>query len=409
MRHRRAVSGLAAALALGYLPAHAEGPLEPPDLARYLQWGPVRARPGVVLTNLGRDGNITYNPHQPVSDYTATVSPRVEGVVLFGHRGFMTFTEQLDWTIYKSNRDQDYLNQLGSARLTIPLKRLGFYVDAALNDVKDRPADQRDTRTDIREHRLGAGLLIRAGWRTDAEIGVVGSSFGYRDPNYANLGDPACPTVGCLLDRTERGARALGRYLVFGRTRLTLEVSEKSVTFSNSENGSDGKQSRVLPGIEFGLGGRLTGTARLGWASLEPERAGLPRFSGTVGEARLGYRIGAGTTFEVGGKRDVGFSIYLKNGYYLDTSGSARVIQYLTHAFGVEAGTVRERITFPDPSSRVDRVVQYDAGVRVRLSENALGRKVEYSFKVTRWVLTTTVPGQNQSRTAAGFGAVIGY
>jgi hypothetical protein len=402
MRHGFAGIGLAAVLALGLAPVRAEGPLEPPDLARYLRWGPVRARPGFVLTHLGYDGNIFYNPRRPaVSDTTATLSPRLEGVVLFGHRAFLTFTEQLDWTIYKTYRDQNFLNQLGSARLTVPLKRLGFYVDAALNDTKERPADQRDIRTDVRERRLGVGILVQAGWRTDAEIGVVGSSFEYSDPNF--------PTVGNLLDRTERGARALGRYLVFGRTRLTLEVSEKSVNFRDPENGGDGRQSRVLPGVEFGLGGRLTGTAKIGWASLEPKAADLPRFSGTVGEAKLGYRLGAGTTFEVGGRRDVGFSIYLRNGYYLDTNTNARVIQYLSRVFGVEAGVTRERVSFPAAADRLDRIVQYDAGVRLRLSESALGRKVEYSLKVTRWSVASTVPGLDQSRIVAGFGAVIGY
>ena len=142
-------------LGVAAAPVFAAGALEPPDLSRYLRWGPLRVRPGFVLANLGYDGNVGYTSTAP-SDYTATLSPRVEGVVLFGQRGFLTFQEQLDWTVYKTYHDLNFVNQLGSARLTIPLKRMGFYVDGALNHTKDRPADQLAVRNDIRERRLGA-------------------------------------------------------------------------------------------------------------------------------------------------------------------------------------------------------------------------------------------------------------
>jgi hypothetical protein len=402
--------GMALALALLAAPARGEGPLEPPDLSRYLRWGPVRARPGFVLTHLGYDGNIYYNPNvQETGDYTVTLSPRLDGVVLFQRGAFLTFAEQLDWTLYKSYGKLNYLDQRSSARLTLPLEKLGFYVEGALNDFKERPADALDVRTDAREWRLGAGILFEAGWRTDAEIGFATSSFGYSDPDYKNLSAPDCPTVGCLLDRTERGTRARVRYLVFGRTRLTLEITDKNIAFSNEANGRDASQVRVLPGVEFGLGGRLAGALRLGRASLDSRNPDYPDFSGAVGDARLSYRFGAGTTVAAGGSRDVGFSIYMPTGYYVNTSYDARVIQYFNRLFGAEAGASRGRISFPAPATRDDRVVQYDGGIRLRLSESALGRKVEYSLKITRWFLTSSEPGIDQSRTVVGFGAVIGY
>jgi hypothetical protein len=407
---------LAAALALGAVPLRAESPLEPPDLARYLRWGPVRARPGFLLSNIGYDNNIFYRTDvPPVGDYVATLSPKVEGVVLFGHRGFLTFKEQLDWTAYMTHRDQSYLNQRGSGRLTVPFKALGVYVDGVLNDTKERPADALAIRTDVRELGSGTGILITPGWRTDGEFGIFRSSHGYTNANYYNSYDPACPTIGCTLDRTERGMRARGRYLLAGRARLTLEWSNRDITFSNTGVGRDATQKRLVPGLDFGLGGRLTGTVRYGWAHLDSKNPGYPDYDGPVGEARLSYRFGAGTTVQAGGLRDIGFSTYVQTGYYEDVRYDARVIQYFNRILGAEAGAGRGRLLFPAsaspllPEDRMDRLVEFDGGLRVRVSETTLGRRVEYSLKVTRWTLVSNYPGIDQTRTTLGFNAVIGY
>jgi hypothetical protein len=303
--------------------------------------------------------------------------------------------------VYKTYFDQTYLNQLGSGRLTVPFKKLGVYADVVLNDTEERPADQLDVRTNVRERGFGTGLLVQAGWRTDAELGVFRRTLAYDDPN-----NPATPD---LLDRTERGTRAYGRYLLFGRARLTLEMSNRDITFREPSVGRDATQRRIVPGLDFGLGGRLTGTVRYGWAHLDSKNLAYPDYNGPVGEARLSYRFGAGTTVQAGGLRDIGFSIYMPTGYYENATYDARVIQYFNRIFGAEAGAGRGRLSFPPPADRVDRIVQFDAGLRLRVSETTLGRRVEYSLKVTRWTLTSSIPYYDQTRTTLGFNAVIGY
>ncbi len=416
MRRVLAGFGLAGALAIACAPVRAQSPLEPPDLSRYLRWGPVRARPGLLLTNIGYDNNGYYNTLQPQQgDYTATLSPRLDGIVLFGSRAFLTFKEQLDFTVYQTYRNQNYVNQLGSGRLTVPFKKLGLYVDGTLNDTKERPADAMAIRTDVRELGLGTGILFTTGWRSDAEVGVFRRSFGYTNATSGNIYySPSCPTVGCANDRTERGTRFMGRYLLFGRTRLTLEWTNRDITFSNASIGRDATQKRLVPGLDFGLGGRLTGTARFGWAHLDAKSPTYPDYNGPVAEARLAYRFGSGTTLQGGGLRDIGFSTYLNTGYYENATYDLRVIQYFNRIVGVEAGAGRGRGTFPAnppylPVDRVDHSVQFDGGLRLRFSENELGRRVEYSIKLTHWSLTSNYPYVGQSRTTLGVNAIVGY
>ncbi len=399
MKRRLACAAVAAALL--WLPALAGEPLEPPDLSRYLRWGPLRVRPGVVLSNLGYDDNVFYRTgaQDKVGDYTATISPKLEGVALFGHRAFLTFSEQLDFVLYKTYRGQDFINQLGSARVTFPFRRFGVFADAGLNIVKERPIDQFDLRPERRETKFGGGVIVPFGWRTDVEAGGWSTRYRYRDPDSSAV----------YPDRTERTSRVKLRYLVFGRTRLTLGVQQGDIRFEKSADDRDATQWTVLPGVEFGEGGRLSGSLRVGRSRLNMKAQEKPDFSGTVGEAALAYRFGAGTTLEAKWKREAAFAVY--EDYYLSNSYEGKIVQYFNRLIGAEASTGIWSTSFPD-SLRRDRILQYGAGIRLRLSQNDLGRRVEYSLKVTRWRLNSS-PAEfdylDQSHSTVGITATLGY
>ncbi len=87
---------------------HQENKLEPPDLANYRRWGFLRARPGIELSDLGYDSNIFYSNTQPVSDTTATLSPKLDGLILLGSKAFITLRDQFDYTVYAEHSDQNF-------------------------------------------------------------------------------------------------------------------------------------------------------------------------------------------------------------------------------------------------------------------------------------------------------------
>ncbi len=379
-----------------------QDPLEPPDLGRYLRWGPVRARPSLALTNVGYDDNVYQKTDAPaVGDYTGTLSGRADFLVLFGRRAFLTANGRLDYTAYARESSQSFWNEYASGRLTVPLRRFGVYADLAANRYKERPVDQVDARTDVREDRIGAGFLLDLGWRTDAEIGTVRTSWEYDDPDN--------PSIGRSLDRTETGARALVRYRALGRTRVLLEAESLDVAFESAEMGRNATLRRLLPGLDFGEGGRLSGTIQIGPGRLDPEAPETPPFSGTVGEAKVAYRLGSGTTLVAEGRRDVRFAAYQSDVYYLVRSYDLKAIHYFGRAWGIELGGARSRLDFPLTPERVDRGDRAEAGIRLRLMENSLGRRIEYVLKVTHWRIESTQEFRNQSRTVLGFGAVVGY
>jgi hypothetical protein len=382
-------------------------PLEPPDTARYLKWGPFRVRPGLTIPNLGYDNNVFYRPDQStlpaVGDYFVALAPRVEGVVLFGHRAFLTFDERIEFYAYAKQTDLDYFNQFGKARLTVPFRRFGVYADFGYDRIRDRPVDSQDARPIRKEIPVGGGVILKLGWRTDAEIGITRSTFTARDADD--------PTIGRRIDRVETGTRLKARYLAFGRTRVLLDASERTITFDDPSVLRDGKERRALVGLDFGLGGSIFGTARAGWARFDLDRPGATGFRGMVADLALGYSFGgSGSRLTFTGVRDVRYSVLDSTDLYTYTSGELSLVKYFNRFIGAELGGGRAALDFlGDPQNRRDDYLYGTIGVRFRISENELGRRVEYALRYIRTVLNSTRDDLDQSRGTIGFGVSFGY
>jgi putative beta-barrel porin BBP2 len=390
-------------------------PLEAPDTSRYVRWGPLRVRPGLTIPTFGYDNNVYYRTDDStlpqVGDYFIAVSPRVDGIVLFGDRAFLTFTERLEFYVYANEHEVNYFNQLGRARLTVPFGNFGVYLDGGYDRVRDRPVDADDVRPIRREIPLGTGVVLKFGWRTDVELGYARSRFTGEDP------DSTCdPTSGCItieqrIDRVEEGLRLSARYLMFGRTRLTLRAAERDIVFDDPSVRRDGQERRVLPGLDFGLGGRIYGALRVGWANFDLEDPAAEDFQGSVADIALGYRLGGlGSSLTLRAQRDIRYSVQESTDLYTYSGGELGFVRYFNRFIGMELGGGRYTLDFlGDPEGREDDILRGSAGIRFRLSENDLGRRVEYSF---RYVLTrrnSTLDFLDQTRGTIGFGLAFGY
>ena len=390
--------------------------LEPPDLERFRRWGPIWARPGIELSNVGYDTNILVSPPgQEVPDYTATVSPRIEGLLLFGHSGFLGFREQFDYTGYLENPDQNYPANRFETRFTLPAERAGLYVEGALNNFQERPTDLQDIRARRRDQKLGTGLILEPGWRTQLEIGAEVQDIAYHDPDDVSTGGR---TIDQVLDRTETAIVLDGAWTAAGRTQLLLEAGLQTVDFNSPgraaglEIDRDGGAWRLLPGIRLADGGPLVGEAHIGWGTYEPHEPNLPRFSDWIGDMHLTQVLGTRTRLILSGSRTPGFSLVEGSPYYLSAEVGMRAIHYLTRLVGLELGGSVGKLTFPGSfavEERIDDLRNWDGGVRLRMFQGQAGGRLEYSIRLTHYDRESTVPTADRSGTTLSMGAVAGF
>ena len=403
-------------LVVATVSAHAQTPdkLEPPALSQYLRWGPLRARPGIGLSNLGYDNNIFLSTgDNVVGDYTATLSPRIDGLVLFGDGPFLTFREQFDYTAYFSYTDQSYYDNRASAKLTVPFRRFGVLVDGTLNRIRERPVDLEDIRPIRHERGGGAAFLVRPGWRTEVEVRFGGMDYEYSDP------DSSVVDSGIArLSRAESSLELTVRYRALGRTTLIFKGLRKTIDFDEPEI-IDGvsvprntDERRPMFGIDMDRGGALTGTLLVGWDRLDARDPALADLSVAVGEARLVYRLNGRTRVEIDGKRLPDFSTFTTESYYLLGEIGVRPVYYLNRLWGFEASVRRGWLTFPASSgtvAREDDLFRYDVGVRLRVMGNSMGRRVEYWFRVGRYHRDSNLDGFDRDQSTVGFGATAGF
>jgi hypothetical protein len=410
MPRPRIAAALVAALA-GSTAAAETGALAPPDLARYLRWGPLRVRPAFELREVGYDDNIFSTATNTIGDFRATLAPRVDGLVLFGGRGFLTFQERLEYTAYREYDDQNFFAQHGKARATMPFGRFGLFVDGTLIYGKERPIDQQDVRADRDERGLGFGGIFQPGWRTEIELAHARTTYRYEDPDAA-IG-PGVPTIGDQLDRTDRKNSLEIRYRARGRTRLTLSARRDSIDFeSPSSSGRNSQAWGLVPGVDFGVGGTLSGTAQIGWGSVDAEDPEEEDFDDVVGRAELAYRPAPRLTLLLNGVREPGFTLADAGIFYLNTNTRLRAVYYFHRVLGVESGGSLGKLRFPGATgvdAREDDVSSLEAGLRFRLAETSLGRRVEYVLGARRTRTDSTVPSLSVSNTVIGLTAVVGY
>lgn len=391
----------------------AADPLEPPDLSRYLKWGPVRVRPGFAVPFFGYDDNVFSASGTTAArgDLAVRLSPRADGLVLFGRGAFLTFREQIDYVAYRDFGDLNYFENRGVARVTVPMRRLGFYGEMGHNRLKDQPVSELDTRPLRREARGAIGAILRLGWRTEADLAVVRSDWKVTDPDFVASDGRS---IGQLQDRRESGVQARVRYRFAGVSRVTLDLADRDIAFDDPRTASERNavERALLPGIEFGEGARIQGSVRAGWSRIDARRAGQPDFAAPVGDAKLAWRFLRGTTLRLDAVRRAGFAIYGGSPYFEVRSYEARVVHFLNRVIGLEGAAAKGRLSFPDSpeaAPRLDRLSKYDVGVRFRLPESVLGRRAEYTVGIERRSRDSSVDRLDQSRTVFALGVSVGF
>lgn len=407
--------------------AQSISPLDPPDTAHYLKWGPVWARPGFAISDLGYDSNVFAvpdgaklpdgTPVRPVGDYFVALSPRIRGLLLFGHRAFLTFDERLEFYAYAQQSEIDYFNNFFNARLTVPFRRFGLYADVGYDRTRDRPFDAQSIRPLRKDYPLGAGFIVQFGWRSDAALGYTRTRFSADNPSTPC--DPSAPSscaidnLNDLNDRTEEGVRLQARYLALGRTRVLLDVSRRTIVFNDSGTAAqrNGEERRELAGCDFGVDGRIFGTFRIGHSNFDLVDPTATDFNGLVADIALGYSFGgSGSRLTLLGARDVRYTVFDANPLYVFTGGNLKLVKYFNRLLGVEMGAGRATLDFlGDPDGRVDTNTSASLGLLFRISETSLGRRVEYAFRYTRWSVNSTRDDLDQNRGTIGFGVSFGY
>jgi hypothetical protein len=196
-----------------------------------------------------------------------------------------------------------------------------------------------------RENETGVAGELKYSSRTSALF-----SARFRDTRYPQnrfQPDPAPNHIPVeVLDRDERNGRLALQHKTFPRTSLFVAAEKSEYDFPNR---ADYRSDRTYAGAGFAFdSGRTQVRLEAGPTRLRFDDPRQPDYQGLTGQLRATRGNGRWTYFLMA-DRDLGFSIFLANPYFLTTSGGGGADYVATRRLTLHARTVHERDEYEHP------------------------------------------------------------
>lgn len=359
------------------------------------RFGPFLIQPSLVIANAGVDSNVYYQPTNPVKDFTLTAGPAATFYVPVHRRAFVLSlygSPQYVW--YSKTEQERSWNYYFRGAAQINLKNAFFSVDGVYSDARERYSTEVDVRPRRKELGGGASTLLRLGYRTSFALGYRAVRYDYEAIDYQGF------DLRERLNRQENYATMSFYYQAaeFRRFFIDLEYgrfdfeSKTQAALRNAESGA------VYGGLEFTqISGRIRGRLRLGYKKFDPKNPLTPAYDGLVGDTQLSARLNRMISVRGSYLRDVQFSIWYGDAYYIETRPGVGVSFYplffIRLDYDYSRGSNRYPVGTSEDPTRHDLYNIHSGGVYFRIM-----RTTALGFIVSWWDRRSNIEGQDDQR-----------
>ena len=224
-----------------------------------LQYGPLALAPSLRVTDVGLDSNPLgqTETRNPRSDFTATVSPAVDGWLRLP-RVRVSGQSKLNFVYYNELSELRSVDTDSQARVDVLLKYVTPYVGVGFANTRHGRNYEIDAPVRRADERLFAGANVRLTGKSsiDFTAGQFRADYGTRNVSFES-------DLPHRLNRTSDGVGATLRYAVTPLTNVGVEVERFRDRFEFSPE-RDTNQLRVAPIVEFRPDAVISGRAGYG-------------------------------------------------------------------------------------------------------------------------------------------------
>jgi len=301
------------------------------EITERAKWhlGPFRIYPMIQLRNIGYDDNVYRKREEdnPISDYTATISPQLRIYLLFKNWLILSFSENPEYVYFVKEKRERSLNNNYSPGI----KFLIFHRVVLSGNYQF----QRRRRRATSEFDVRANETLRSYTGSFFYETARGTSFGFsgveRKISYEDITLPGEEIyLSRLLNRREKSGNFELYYRILSESYFFVSGGYTEYQFEHIESQWRNSFSyQVYSGIRFPLLGRIRGTFSLGYKKLIPKQKWKSGFAGLVGNTSLDLRIRR-FLFRILFNRDCNFSHWTNNVYFLEDRIGAGISFYLT-------------------------------------------------------------------------------
>ena len=348
--------------------------------------------PTISLTDLGVDTNVfnESDDQQPKSDFTFTLSPQTELWLRMG-RTWISGSIKEDIVWYQKYASERSGNNSYGVGWKVPLNRLSLSVGANWLSSRDRPGFEIDSRPQHNETKYDGTVELRA--LSKLFVGVTG---GWNSVKFDNTAVFLGSSLREELNRTSQSAGVTLRYQLTPLTSISFTGGRQEDRFEFSALRSANSTS-FSGSIKFDPAALLKGGATFGYRNFEPLSPGLPAYKGTTAAVDLSYTAFGTTKLGLTVLRDVQYSYDVNQPQYVQTGGSASVMQQVFGPLDVALRGGLQRLAYRDRAAatiavtdRTDSVKSYGGGLGYHF-----GKGTRLGFNVDQQTRSSGVAGRS--------------
>jgi len=362
------------------------------------KFGPFKIQPMFMLTNAGYDSNVYYgiSGDSIIKDYTLTAGPAAAVYLPIHRKLVFSFTGSPQYVYYVKTKEERTWNYYLSGSAAVNLKRIFLSFDLKYSDARERWNTEIDVRPRRKEEGLGGAFLVQTTHRTSLSLSYRETKYDYESLNVESF------DVRERLNRKERYANLSAYYQATSRTKFFLDFEYGMYDFDFVDTAAlkDSRSQAAYGGLEFSPTGKIRGRIRLGYKIFDIKNPLGQDYRGLVGDSQVSVRLAKPFVVRASYKRDVNFSLWYDNAFYIGSTPGAGASVYLLkfvrldydYSFGRNRYPVAQDVGGTDVK-RLDDYRIHSAGLYFRL-----WKKTALGVIASRWQRTSNLESENDGR-----------
>jgi len=364
-------------------------------------FGPFRIQPSLVISNAGVDSNVFYSPSEPIKDFTITAGPAATIYVPIHRKFVLSLYGSPQYVWYSKTEQERTWNYYFTGAAQLSLKNVFFSVEGNYSDARERWNTEIDIRPRRKEEGYGGSVLIKAAWKTSFSLGYRTVKY-----NYESVEDASGFNVQEKLNRQESYASFSMFYQASTQRRFFLDFEYGLYEFQFAVQAAigDAWSGAAYAGLEFSrLGRRVRGRVRIGYKKYDVRAVDGPDYQGVVGDSQLWVRLAKPFVIRGSYVRDVRFSLWYGNPYYVESRPGAGVSLYPLRFLRLDYDYSLGRNRYPvvggggTEVKRLDDFTIQSAGIYFRIKKS-----VALGFIASWWARDSNLDAEDDMRTFFG-------
>jgi len=365
--------------------------------------GQLRIQPAFLLTNAGYDSNVLYAPRDPIEDYTFTLGPAFDVFLRIKKKLMISFYASPRYVhFFETKRERSWNYHLNGS-LNLLLNRFFLSVGGVYTDARQRINTEIDIRPRRKEKGARASLLWQPSKRLSFSVEARRSEYDHENVVYEQF------WISERLDRTEDYANFTIYYQLGARTRFFADMGYGRFDFQSALNFRDSESRAFYGGFEFSPAGKIRGNIRLGYKEFDAKLVEGQDYSGLVGDTGIQVRLLRSVVMRAEYRRDVRFSLYYGNVYFLENRAGGGLSVYVTKRIRLDYDYSLGRNKYPGEESapvgkRLDEYKIHTAGIYFRLKRN-----IGLGLTASRWIRDSNIDREDNRRDFFGLNLIYDF